>query len=282
MKSLTLLLLFSISPVSAQLIGTAVLNPEEPLSVAVGHASSTVLQFPAPVEAIIGTELVEGDQGGNFQFHHLEKSNLITLRAIEADSETLMTVAMDGQLYLFHLHTAAQPSSIIRLSHKGEKSGDKATPITRDEVLARRPVYHREKYRSLINLARNPDLFKGAATDSYRNARKRTAHLKWHQGERVTVIEEVVQFPANDTLLFFGTMTNMPIDSLSKESFRILISGKSFPLNFLQTTIATSPVAGHHLSFSAVLVGNGAGKRSHFSLDNPFILIPTPSLEQKD
>src|SRR3977135_1850875 len=114
MRLVTLLFL-CVSLASGQTIATKVLSSSVPMRFALSPALTTTLLFPTAISGAFGLGLVTGTAqiNGMVQVDHPEGSGLLVLHALSETAHVLMTVLLDGQLYVFDLQSAAIPDVAV-------------------------------------------------------------------------------------------------------------------------------------------------------------------------
>jgi len=106
------LLLLALAASSAQTISTKVMTPGTPISVSLSPQLTTTLLLPEVPAGTFGLGLVgnQGGANGSVQIEHPDGSKIIVLHAINEAAAVIMTVLMDGQLYVFNLRSAPTPT----------------------------------------------------------------------------------------------------------------------------------------------------------------------------
>ncbi|MGA8659598.1 MAG: hypothetical protein WB586_26035, partial [Chthoniobacterales bacterium] len=130
-----------------QPIDTRHLTPGVPMRITLSPELATTLLFPSQIAGTFGLGLVQGGaqraNAGSVQLEHPEGSSILVLHAFSETARVLMTVLMDGQLYVFQLEAGPDPDVAITLT-KSEPSVAKAQEVTPEEVKAARLRYDPE------------------------------------------------------------------------------------------------------------------------------------------
>jgi hypothetical protein len=134
--------------VHASPIDTVSIDPKTPSRIVLSMAVDTVVQFPDTLNGAYGLGLVPPavpsangaptqNAGGLIAIQH-PAPNLLVLQALRPDAHCLMTVLMDGKLYLIALETGADPNVSLTLvkAENAQPIGKEITPV---EVKAMRP-----------------------------------------------------------------------------------------------------------------------------------------------
>ena len=83
------------------------LTPSVPMRIVLSPQIATTLLFPNQIAGTFGLGLVQGisQKGdvGSVQLEHPDGSAILVLHALSETAHVLMTVLMDGQLYVFDL-----------------------------------------------------------------------------------------------------------------------------------------------------------------------------------
>src|SRR5260221_11837845 len=132
-RAACLLALITTGHVSAQHIETRVLTPAAPMHVTVHPNVATTLLFPNPIGGAFGLGLVSGGNRenqaalqGTVDLEHPESSPLMVLHALTPGAKVVMTVLLDGRLYVFNVE--AGPGAGLAVPH----------PLTHPPVRRRR------------------------------------------------------------------------------------------------------------------------------------------------
>src|SRR5260370_22237407 len=144
------------------------------ISVCSGYV--TTVLFPRPVSGIVGYGLTSdpASEEGSIQYAHPGDSGLVTLRVLKPDLRVAyMTVLTGDDLYNFALVNSpgqaalsvklterdrqvgqAEPGSIKLATPDSQPAASPANQVTKEDVVNSRPVYHPEKLRTLLELAK--------------------------------------------------------------------------------------------------------------------------------
>jgi hypothetical protein len=112
--------LFVAGAVSAQHIETRVLTPAAPMQVTINPNVATTLLFPDAIGGAFGLGLVgagahenQAALQGSVALEHPEGSPLMVLHALSPGANVVMTVLLDGRLYVFDVATGPDPDLAV-------------------------------------------------------------------------------------------------------------------------------------------------------------------------
>ena len=157
-----IIFLLSVLVTSAQTIATRVITPGAPTQIALSPQLTTTLLFPAVPAGTFGLGLV--GQGGNVstgsvQIEHPDGSQIIVLHALSESADVMMTVLLQGELYVFDLRSAPVPDVAITLV-KADAAAPRAVEVTPEEIKAARPRYDPELMIGFLRRAHNAALMR--------------------------------------------------------------------------------------------------------------------------
>src|SRR6516165_5174737 len=138
-----LALLLSASIANGQNIATKVLTPGTPIKISLSPSLTTTLLFPGPLSGTFGLGLVSGNNaqsqrdGVGVQVEHPDGSNILVLHALSESSRVLMTVLLEGQLYVFDAASGPSPDVAVTLVKTGAIA-PRAQEVTPEEIKAAR------------------------------------------------------------------------------------------------------------------------------------------------
>src|SRR5260370_4680343 len=159
----------------AQPIETRVLNPDQPMHLTIHPNVATTLLFPSPVGGTFGLGLVsqikqnnEAPTQGVVQMDHPENSPVMVLHALNTTAKVMMTVLLDGRLYVFDVQAGPEPDIAITYV-KDDPQAPRAQEVTENDVRANRLKYDPELLVGYLRRGRDaelvvknyPDLYKG-------------------------------------------------------------------------------------------------------------------------
>ena len=258
----------------------------------------TTVLFPWPVSGIVGYGLT-GDpasEEGTVQYAHPADSGLLTLRVLKTDLRVAyMTVMAGDQLYDFALaNNPAQAALSIKLTDgqrsPGEQAQTAASPVnepnaeattraepvlTKQDVVNDRPVYHPEKLRTLLVLAKEAPLLQPTSPDLYQGYEQRKVSNVSDYGDVIATVEEVHRFPADDAIVLFGQIQNKSAHAVTFDAGAITIGigDRQYPSAFVDCASRIDP--GATVNFAVVGQGDVDGARAHLALRNTFrVLLP--------
>ena len=104
---LAAILLLTVSVAAGQNIVTKPLTVGSPIKIFLSPQLTTTLLFPGPLAGTFGLGLVSGNNAqaqrdaAGVQVEHPDGSNILVLHALSESSRVLMTVLLEGRLYVF-------------------------------------------------------------------------------------------------------------------------------------------------------------------------------------
>jgi hypothetical protein len=252
----------------------------------------TTVLFPRPVSGIVGYGLTSdpASEEGSIQYAHPVDSGLVTLRVLKPDLRVAyMTVLTGDDLYNFALvNSPGQAALSVKLTEVSRlveqpeagsiqlASADvQATPspahqITKEEVVNARPVYHPEKLRTLLELAKQAPLLQESSPELYKGYEERKVSNVSDYGEVVATVQEVHRFPADDAIVLFGEIQNKSVKPIAFDpsAITIGIGDRQYPSAFVDCAGRVEAEA----TIKVALVGQGDvdGSRAHLALRNTF------------
>ena len=279
-------------------VRTIVLDPGRVTEIPVCAGFVTTVLFPWPVSGIVGYGLTSdpASEEGTVQYAHPADSGLVTLRVLKADLRVAyMTVMAGDQLYDFALaNNPAQAALSVKLTD-GQRSPTElaqtvaspvnepnalgATPaepvLTKQDVVNNRPVYHPEKLRTLLELAKEAPLLQPTSPDLYQGYEERKVSNVSDYGDVIVTVEEVHRFPADDAIVLFGQIQNKSAHPVTFDAgpITIGIGDTQYPSAFVDCASKVDP--GTTIRFGVVGQGDVDGARAHLALRNTFrVLLP--------
>src|SRR5258708_18728203 len=186
--TLFLLVLLS-AEIFAQAIERRVLNPDQPMHLTIHPNVATTLLFPSPVGGTFGLGLVsqikqnnEAPTQGVVQMDHPENSPVMVLHALNTTAKVMMTVLLDGRLYVFDVQAGPEPDIAITYV-KDDPQAPRAQEVTENDVRANRLKfdpellvgYLRRAWGAQVLLKTYPDLYK----DYSSRAAEHTYQAEW-------------------------------------------------------------------------------------------------------
>ena len=258
----------------------------------------TTVLFPWPVSGIVGYGLTRdpASEEGTVQYAHPADSGLLTLRVLKTDLRVAyMTVMAGDQLYDFALaNNPAQAALSVKLTDgqrsPGEQAQTVASPVnepnaeattraepvlTKQDVVNDRPVYHPEKLRTLLELAKEAPLLQPTSPDLYQGYEERKVTNVSDYGDVIATVEEVHRFPADDAIVLFGQIQNKNAHAVIFDAGAITIGigDRQYPSAFVDCASRIDP--GATVNFAVVGQGDVDGARAHLALRNTFrVLLP--------
>jgi hypothetical protein len=284
-------------------VETVVLDSKGVTQIPVCAGYVTTVLFPRPVSGIVGYGLTSDPaaEEGWIQYAHPGDSGLVTLRVLKPElNVAYMTVVIGEDLYSFALaNNPGQAALSVKLTD-GERqieqppigqapvnSGNaQATPappeheVNKEDVINARPVYHPEKLRTLLELAKESTLLRGSSPELYQGYEERKVSNVSDYGDVVATIEEVHRFPADDAIVLFGRIENRGAKTVSFDpaAITIGIGDRQYPSAFVDCVSAVNP--GQTIKFGVIGQGDVDGGRAHLAIRNTFrVLLPKYSAQ---
>ncbi len=271
---LSLLLLASHVYADRSAIRERVLDPNEPMEVAVGASSATTLIFPTEVDTIIGYGLTDGEAPGTFHYSHPEKSRLVVLRNIAPEKEAYMTVVSGESVFVFHLKSSDSPVLALKLL----KQAPQVKRIEPSAIPSRRLDYSIDGLLNLLKISRSEGALRPHLPKVYENVKSRyDVKAKRFYDEVHTIIHSIHRFPDNDTFVFAAELRNQTGQTLTYDvsKLRIRVGNREYAPTLAD---ASGKVEGGGAArVFLVLTGNAEGNRSNLSIDNDFRLLLGPT-----
>ncbi len=256
----------------------------------------TTVLFPRPVSGIVGYGLTNDPaaEEGWIQYAHPGDSGLVTLRVLKPELRVAyMTVLVGDDLYNFALaNNPGQAALSVKLTD-GERQVEPpigSTPVNaanaqttpapqraadKEDIVDARPVYHPEKLRTLLELAKEAPLLQGGSPELYQGYEERKVSNVSDYGDVVATVEEVHRFPADDAIVLFGHIENKSAKSVSFDpaGITIGIGDRQYPSALVDCASAVNP--GQTLRFGVIGQGDVDGGRAHLAIRNTFrVLLP--------
>jgi hypothetical protein len=271
---------------SAQHIETRVLTPSEPMRVTVHSQVATTLLFPDAIGGAFGLGLVTAGAHenptalqGSVALEHPEGSPLMVLHALAPGAKVMMTVLLDGRLYVFNVESGAEPDLAITYV-KTDPQVRRGEEVTEEDVRNNRLKYDPELLVGYLRRAVDAELLKKAQPELYGDYSVRTANYTSESDWAITTVQTIHRFSRQDVVVLQGTVQN----KLNKP---LVFDGRSTTVQVAQEvhparlTDVMQPIrAGQTVPISVVLQGDWDGSRAHLSIQNEFrIILPAPVSE---
>jgi hypothetical protein len=255
------------------------LTPGVPMKITLSPELATTLLFPSQIAGTFGLGLVQGGaqraNAGSVQLEHPEGSSILVLHALTETARVLMTVLMDGQLYVFQLEAGREPDVAITLT-KSEPSVARAQEVTPEEVKAARLKYDPELLVGFERRAHDAALLRKLYPDLYQGYSARPAQYSSDNGKVKTTVTEIHRFSKEDAVVLEGTVTNElphPID-FDGRAATVEVANEVHPVKLLDC-LRPIPV-GATVPVVAVIQGDIDGSRANLSIDNEFRILVGP------
>jgi len=273
-------------------VATVVLDPNGVTQIPVCSGYVTTVLFPRPVSGIVGYGLTSdpASEEGSIQYAHPGDSGLVTLRVLKPDLRVAyMTVLTGEDLYNFALvNSPGQAALSVKLTERDRQVGQPepgsiqlasadvqpapspAHQVTKEDVVYARPVYHPEKLRTLLELAKEAPLLQESSPELYRGYEERKVSNVSDYGDVIATVQEVHRFPADDAIVLFGEIQNKSVRPITFDpaAITIGIGDRQYPSAFVDC--APKVDAETAIKFAIVGQGDLDGSRAHLALRNTF------------
>lgn len=263
---------------SAQTIATRVITPGSPTPISLSPQLTTTLLFPSVPGGTFGLGLVNNQSGssnGLVQIEHPEGSQIIVLRALNESANVTMTVLLDGQLYVFDLHSASVPDVAVTLV-KADAAAPRATEVTPEDIKAARPKVDPELLIGLLRRARDSALLEPLYKDLYQGYRRRDTQYISENDAVKTTVTTVHRFSKEDAVVLQCVVANKLDRAITFDgrAATILVANEIHPVNLLD---CLRPIPPHTKTLcDAVIQGDIDGGRANLSIDNEYRLELPP------
>ena len=272
-------------------VATVAMEPNGVTQIPVCSGYVTTVLFPRPVSGIVGYGLTSdpASEEGSIQYAHPGDSGLVTLRVLKPDLRVAyMTVLTGDDLYNFALvNSPGQAALSVKLT-EGNRQVDQPEPgsiqlaaaaqpvaspphqMTKEDVVDARPVYHPEKLRTLLGLAKEAPLLQESSPELYKGYEERKVSNVSDYGDVIATVQEVHRFPADDAIVLFGEIQNKSVRPITFDpaAITIGIGDRQYPSAFVDC--AAKVDAETAIRFAVVGQGDLDGSRAHLALRNAF------------
>jgi hypothetical protein len=262
----------------AQNITTKVMTPGAPISISLSPELTTTLLFPAIPSGTFGLGLVNSQgaaANGSVQIDHPDGSQIIVLHALNEAANVMMTVLLDGQLYVFNLRAASVPDVAVTLV-KADAAAPRAIEVTPEEIKAARPKYDPELMIGFLRRAHNAALMRKLYPDLYQGYNARTSDYTSDSGVVKTTVTEIHRFSKEDAIVLEGTVQNETAHAIlfDGRAATVQVANETHPVKLLD---CLRPIpAGATVPIDVVVQGDIDGGRANLSIDNEFRIILPP------
>jgi hypothetical protein len=240
---------------------------------------ATTLLFPNQICGTFGLGLVQAisqkANAGSVQLEHPDGSAILVLHALSETALVVMTVLMDGQLYVFDLQTGRDPDVAITLT-KSEPAVAQAKEVSPEEVRTTRPKYDPEFLVGFERRAHDASLLRRLYPELYEDYSSRPAQYTSDNGKVKTTVTHIHRFSKEDAVVLDGTVTNKlshPID-FDGRAATVQVANETHPIKLLDC-LRPIPV-GATVPVAAVIQGDIDGGRANLSIDNEFRILVGP------
>jgi hypothetical protein len=142
--------------------------------------------------------------------------------------------------------------------------------MTKEDVVDARPIYHPEKLRTLLELAKEAPLLQESSPELYKGYEERKVSNVSDYGDVIATVQEVHRFPADDAIVLFGEIQNKSVRPITFDpaAITIGIGDRQYPSAFVDC--AAKVDAETAIRFAVVGQGDLDGSRAHLALRNAF------------
>ena len=275
----TFLILFcSASLAMAQNIATKILTPGAPIPISLSPQLTTTLLLPAVPSGTFGLGLVNNQNtasNGSVQIEHPDGSPILVLHALNESANVMMTVLLDGQLFVFNLRSAPVPDVAVTLV-KADAVAPRAQEVTPEEIRAARLKYDPELLVGFERRAHDAALLRKLYPDLYQGYNTRSADYTSDSGVVKTTVTQIHRFSKEDATVLEGTVqneTSHPI-SFDGRATTVQVANEVHPAKLTDCLCPIPP--GETVPIVVVLQGDVDGGRANLSIDNDFRIILPP------
>jgi len=278
---LAAILLLTVSVAAGQNIVTKPLTVGSPIKIFLSPQLTTTLLFPGPLAGTFGLGLVSGNNAqaqrdaAGVQVEHPDGSNILVLHALSESSRVLMTVLLEGRLYVFDAASGPSPDVAVTLVKAGGAAA-RAQEVTPEEIKAARLKYDPELLVGLERRAHDASLLRKLYPDLYQGYNARQADYTSDSGVIKTTVTEIHRFSKEDATVLEGTVQNEtghPI-SFDGRATTVQVANEVHPAKLTDCLCPIPP--GETVPIVVVLQGDIDGGRANLSIDNEFRIILPP------
>jgi hypothetical protein len=262
---------------AAETISTRVITAGSPTRIALSPQLTTTLLFPSAPSGTFGVGLVNSQSAGangSVQIEHPDNSQIIVLHALSETAAVIMTVLMDGQLYVFDLRSGQEPDVAVTLLK--DTATPRALQVTPEEIKAARLKYDPELFVGLLRRAHDAALMRKLYPDLYQGYNTRGCDYTSDSGVVKTTVTQIHRFSKEDAIVLEGTVENEtphPI-GFDGRAVTVQVANETHPVKLLDC-LRPIPV-GATVPIDVVLQGDIDGGRANLSIDNEFRIILPP------
>lgn len=270
--------LFLLVPTAiGQTISTKVMTPGNPIPISLSPQLTTTLLLPEVPSGTFGLGLVgnQGGANGSVQIEHPDGSKIIVLHAISEAAAVIMTVLMDGQLYVFNLGSGPAPDVAVTLV-KADAAAPRAVELTPDQIKAARIKYDPELLVGFERKARDAAFLRRLYPDIYQGYNTRSADYTSDSGIVKTTVAQIHRFSKEDATVLEGTVQNETNHAISFDgrATTVQVANEVHPAKLTDCLRPIPP--GETVPIVVVIQGDIDGGRANLSIDNEFRIILPP------
>lgn len=274
MKYLILVVAFSLQilgAVTPQAPKIMELSSHELIELSLAEKMDTVLYFPQGVSFISGVGLFSGEEFGIVQYEHSDLDpRLLLLMPQSAEFEVIMKVMIQGRLYAFKLIPSEQPCSVVTFLSEGQRI-NQVQSLEQVQSAVSQPVAKRQD--ELMRLAKEEAFLRARIPVEYEDYRSKLVGIACVYGEWEVLGNRVGRFDESDAIVVIGKIRyrGNRTASFPVQQLRLKVGSQYYRFNrFEINLLGFRP--NQEMEFAAILLGDGAGKPAHLSLQNQFDL----------
>src|SRR5206468_3043800 len=211
---------------------------------------------------------------GSVQIEHPDGSQIIVLHALSETAAVVMTVLMEGQLYVFDLRSAQEPDVAVTLVK--DSGAPRAVQVKPEEIKAARLKYDPELFVGFLRRAHDAGLMRKLYPDLYQGYNTRSCDYTSDSGVVKTTVTQIHRFSKEDAIVLEGTVENEtphPIEFDGRVA-TVQVANEIHPVKLLD---CLRPIpSGATVPIDVVLQGDIDGSRANLSIDNEFRIILPP------
>jgi hypothetical protein len=191
----------------------------------------------------------------------------------------MMTVLLDGKLYVFNVETGSEPDIAITYV-KDDPQAPRAQEVTENDVRANRLKYDPELLVGYLRRARDAELLLKTYPDLYNDYSSRAANYTSESDWAITTVTTIHRFSDSDIVVLEGTVQNKLGKPLyfDGRSTTVQVVNEVHPAKLVD--VAQPIPAEKTVPIAVVLQGDWDASRAHLSIQNEFrIILPAPMSE---
>jgi hypothetical protein len=234
--------------------------------------------LPAVPSGTFGLGLVSNQNAApnvSVQIEHPDGSPILVLHALNESANVMMTVLLDGQLFVFNLRSASAPDVAVTLV-RADAAAPRAQEVTPEEIRAARLKYDPELLVGFERRAHDAAFLRKLYPDLYQGYNTRAADYTSDSGIVKTTVTQIHRFSNEDATVLEGTVqneTSHPI-SFDGRATTVQVANEVHPAKLTDCLRPIPP--GETVPIVVVLQGDVDGGRANLSIENEFRIILPP------